>query len=51
MKKEDEWDMAVRIQRLTGRPFSTCRFCVRYKHGNFDAALKMCSDDPSEDGW
>lgn len=46
----EEWNMAVKMHRLTGKSFHTCLFCLKCKRGNFKEALEFCTQDSKEDG-
>jgi hypothetical protein len=50
MDRHQEAQMALKIRQLTGKKLRTCIFCIRYHHGNFQKALEMCSESPSEGG-
>lgn len=50
MDRKTETQQALKLRQLTGKKLRTCYFCLRYQRGNFNKALAMCSDEPTEDG-
>jgi len=53
MKKpisENELKMAIEIRKKTGKKLRTCIFCIRYRHGDYQKALELCSSSAKEGG-